>query len=40
MIPCHRVLRAGGALGGYGGGLERKRLLLELEGALTPPLSG
>jgi len=40
VIPCHRVLRAGGALGGYGGGLERKRLLLELEGALTPPLSG
>ena len=34
VIPCHRVLRAGGALGGYGGGLERKRWLLELEGAL------
>ena len=33
VIPCHRVLRSGGALGGYGGGLERKRLLLELEGA-------
>jgi methylated-DNA-[protein]-cysteine S-methyltransferase len=33
VIPCHRVLRAGGALGGYGGGLERKRWLLELEGA-------
>jgi len=40
LIPCHRVLRAGGALGGYGGGLQRKRLLLELEGALTPPLAG
>jgi methylated-DNA-[protein]-cysteine S-methyltransferase len=34
VIPCHRVLRIGGALGGYGGGLERKRWLLELEGAL------
>jgi len=33
VIPCHRVLRTGGALGGYGGGLERKRWLLELEGA-------
>jgi methylated-DNA-[protein]-cysteine S-methyltransferase len=36
VIPCHRVLRSGGALGGYGGGLPRKRWLLELEGALTP----
>ncbi len=35
VIPCHRVLRTGGALGGYGGGLERKRWLLELEGALA-----
>ena len=34
VIPCHRVLRAGGGLGGYGGGLDRKRMLLELEGAL------
>ena len=34
VVPCHRVLRAGGALGGYGGGVERKRWLLELEGAL------
>jgi len=33
VVPCHRVLRSGGALGGYGGGLERKRWLLELEGA-------
>jgi methylated-DNA-[protein]-cysteine S-methyltransferase len=38
VIPCHRVLRSGGALGGYGGGLERKRWLLELEGALQPAL--
>jgi methylated-DNA-[protein]-cysteine S-methyltransferase len=34
VVPCHRVLRSGGALGGYGGGLERKQFLLELEGAL------
>jgi methylated-DNA-[protein]-cysteine S-methyltransferase len=34
VVPCHRVLRSGGSLGGYGGGLERKRFLLELEGAL------
>jgi methylated-DNA-[protein]-cysteine S-methyltransferase len=34
VIPCHRVLRTGGAIGGYGGGPERKRWLLELEGAL------
>ena len=34
VVPCHRVLRTGGALGGYGGGLDRKRFLLELEGAL------
>jgi methylated-DNA-[protein]-cysteine S-methyltransferase len=33
VVPCHRVLRAGGALGGYGGGLPRKELLLTLEGA-------
>jgi methylated-DNA-[protein]-cysteine S-methyltransferase len=34
VVPCHRVLRSGGVLGGYGGGPERKRWLLELEGAL------
>jgi methylated-DNA-[protein]-cysteine S-methyltransferase len=34
VVPCHRVLRGGGGLGGYAGGLERKRFLLELEGAL------
>jgi methylated-DNA-[protein]-cysteine S-methyltransferase len=34
VVPCHRVLRRGGALGGYGGGLSRKQFLLELEGAL------
>lgn len=31
VIPCHRVLAADGRLGGYAGGLERKRLLLDLE---------
>lgn len=31
VIPCHRVIRADGGLGGYGGGLDRKRWLLEHE---------
>jgi methylated-DNA-[protein]-cysteine S-methyltransferase len=34
VVPCHRVLRTSGALGGYGGGLPMKRALLELEGVL------
>lgn len=34
VVPCHRVLRSGGALGGYGGGLPMKEALLELEGVL------
>jgi methylated-DNA-[protein]-cysteine S-methyltransferase len=34
VVPCHRVLRSGGSLGGYGGGPQRKRWLLELEGAI------
>lgn len=34
VVPCHRVLRAGGALGGYTGGLHRKELLLRTEGLL------
>jgi methylated-DNA-[protein]-cysteine S-methyltransferase len=33
VLPCHRVLRAGGQLGGYAGGLNRKTILLALEGA-------
>jgi methylated-DNA-[protein]-cysteine S-methyltransferase len=33
VVPCHRVLRGSGALGGYAGGLRRKQFLLELEGA-------
>ena len=32
LIPCHRVIAADGALGGYSGGLDRKRFLLDLEG--------
>jgi len=32
VIPCHRVVGAGGALTGFGGGLALKRRLLELEG--------
>lgn len=34
VVPCHRVLGAGGALTGYAGGLHRKDALLRLEGAL------
>jgi methylated-DNA-[protein]-cysteine S-methyltransferase len=34
VVPCHRVLRSGGALGGYGGGLPMKKGLLRLEGVL------
>ena len=32
IVPCHRVLHATGGLGGYTGGLDRKRLLLGIEG--------
>jgi methylated-DNA-[protein]-cysteine S-methyltransferase len=32
IVPCHRVLRTGGALGGYTGGVEKKEMLLALEG--------
>ena len=35
VLPCHRVVGASGSLVGYAGGLERKRALLELEGALV-----
>jgi methylated-DNA-[protein]-cysteine S-methyltransferase len=34
VVPCHRVVGSGGALTGYAGGLDRKRMLLEREGAL------
>jgi methylated-DNA-[protein]-cysteine S-methyltransferase len=33
VVPCHRVVRTGGTLGGYTGGVERKQFLLGLEGA-------
>jgi AraC family transcriptional regulator, regulatory protein of adaptative response / methylated-DNA-[protein]-cysteine methyltransferase len=36
VIPCHRVVGADGSLTGYGGGLERKRFLLELERGRSP----
>ena len=34
-VPCHRVIAAGGALGGYGGNLQLKRSLLRAEGILV-----
>ena len=36
VVPCHRVVGAGGALTGYGGGVERKRALLQLEARHAP----
>lgn len=33
VVPCHRVIGSNGSLTGFGGGLETKKLLLELEGA-------
>jgi O-6-methylguanine DNA methyltransferase len=38
VVPCHRVIASDGTLCGYGGGLDVKRQLLELEGALTKQL--
>jgi methylated-DNA-[protein]-cysteine S-methyltransferase len=38
VIPCHRVVAADGTLGGFGGGVDLKRRLLELEGAIDPRL--
>lgn len=38
VIPCHRVINANGGLGGYGGGLDRKRRLLALERGGALPL--
>jgi len=35
VVPCHRVIASDGSLCGYGGGLETKRKLLELEGAVS-----
>ncbi len=34
IVPCHRVIGSGGSLTGYAGGLQRKRALLDLEGAV------
>lgn len=34
VIPCHRVIRSGGSLGGYTGGLDIKKALLKIEGVL------
>src|SRR4029077_14935982 len=39
VVPCHRVIASDGPLCGYGGGLDVKRKLLELEGALTRTLA-
>jgi methylated-DNA-[protein]-cysteine S-methyltransferase len=36
IVPCHRVIGANASLTGYGGGIERKRWLLQHEGALAP----
>ena len=36
VVPCHRVIGADASLTGYGGGLERKRWLLEHEGVRLP----
>lgn len=38
VVPCHRVLPGSGGIGNYGGGPERKRVLLELEGVLPTSL--
>ncbi len=39
VVPCHRVIGANGSLTGYGGGLPRKRWLLEHEGVVLKPAS-
>jgi O-6-methylguanine DNA methyltransferase len=39
VVPCHRVIASDGTLCGYGGGLDLKRKLLELEGALSGTLA-
>ncbi|MBR4394927.1 MAG: MGMT family protein, partial [Eubacteriaceae bacterium] len=35
IVPCHRVIGSDGSLTGYGGGIERKLMLLKLEGVVT-----
>ena len=39
IVPCHRVIGSDGSLTGYGGGLERKQFLLDLEAGVLPLLS-
>src|ERR1700736_2299279 len=39
VVPCHRVIGANASLTGYGGGLQRKRWLLEHEGVVLKPAS-
>jgi O-6-methylguanine DNA methyltransferase len=39
VVPCHRVIASNGTLCGYGGGLDVKRTLLQLEGALTQTIA-
>jgi len=39
VVPCHRVIAADGKLGGYAGGLDRKRWLLAHEGAIATPVA-
>ena len=38
IVPCHRVIGSNGSLTGYGGGIDRKRALLELEKSRTSPM--
>jgi methylated-DNA-[protein]-cysteine S-methyltransferase len=40
VVPCHRLIGANGSLIKYGGGLERKRWLLQHEGAVLQPAAG
>lgn len=40
IVPCHRVIGADGSLTGYGGGMDRKRRLLEHERKFAPPPRG
>jgi methylated-DNA-[protein]-cysteine S-methyltransferase len=39
IVPCHRVIGANGSLTGYGGGLERKKQLLDMERSRTNPIA-
>lgn len=39
IVPCHRVIGANGSLTGFGGGIENKKQLLELEGAIISGLN-